>query len=105
MSSAFCNIQPVANVVSYLEIVSLSFISRPFIKFSLRCRILLKFGSAFFSIFLLAGLVFRTEFVVMYTDVVRPSVTSSSCLNSGHCHYGPCHYRCFVPPVAYRLSD
>lgn len=41
------------------------------------------------SILPLVGLGFRNEFMVMYVDVVRPSITSSSCLNSGHCHCGP----------------
>ena len=40
------------------------------------------------SILPLVGLGFRNEFVVMYVDVVRPSITSSSCLNSGHCRCG-----------------
>jgi len=34
VSSAFCSIQRVADVVGYVEIVSLSFIRRQFVKFS-----------------------------------------------------------------------
>jgi hypothetical protein len=69
MSSAFCNIQRVANIVVYLLIVSLTFSSRQFMKFSISCRTLLKFESAFLLILLLAGLGFRTEFVVTYVDI------------------------------------
>jgi hypothetical protein len=104
MSSAFCNTQCIANIVSSLIVLSLSFISHQFIKFSIRCQILFKFGPELLSILLLVGLGFRIESVVMYVDVVRPSVTSSSCLNSGHCLCGTCHYWCFIPPMAYHLS-
>jgi hypothetical protein len=94
MSSAFCSAQHIANIVSSLVIVPLSFIRHQFITFSnikifYQVPILLNFGPEYLSILLLVGLGFRIESVDMYEDVVRPSITPSDCLNSGHCHCGP----------------
>ena len=81
MSSAFCNIQRIANIVIYLVIVSLSpsltVNSRTLIsKFSTRCLMLHKFGPAFLALLLVVFSV-RNESVVMYVDVVLPSITSN----------------------------
>jgi hypothetical protein len=94
MSSAFCNVQRVANVVGYLVIVSLYFIHCQFVKFSnikifYQVPNFAQICNSFLLKFSVCRLGFKTEFVVMYVDVVHPSVTSSSCLNSGRCHCGP----------------
>ena len=100
MSSAFCIIRRIANIVSYLVIHSLSlspppFVSRQFIKFS-NTKILYQvthFAQIWISIlisFAAYELGFGTDSVVRCVDEVRPSMSSSS-LNPGHCHCCPCN--------------